>query len=447
MTRLLLADREGLTTLVDGDGPPVVALPGDDMALHRITLTERSGRARRDELLMKVTDLVAGDPGALHVATGPADADGCLWVAVMQADALEAHLARVAAEGVAPAAVVPAALLLPEPSPAEASTAAAAPLVLLRTESLAAAVEPELVPAVAGGADVPPPRPLAELLRGRPIARDALPFDLRQGRFAPPVRWWADRRWQVAAAFLALLAVALALVPLLGDRMREQRIVAAYDASTVELAERALGRDLPSADAAAQALAVARRLREGSGIAPRLSFATATLAAEPEALLATVRADPGTPLTLQLEGPADALNAVARALAGGPFESRQEGRTITLGAARAAVPGESASPAVAEAEARFISARADAAFLAQSPARADTGGSGTERLARLLAAAGLEARPDGDGSVAIAAVRSQVLLPLIADIEAAGLRISSLTIERNDDQTLRASLTLQEMVR
>ncbi|MFN7175954.1 MAG: hypothetical protein ACK4MX_03595, partial [Thermaurantiacus sp.] len=347
--------------------------------------------------------------------------------------------------------VIPAPLQLPEPEPGTLATAAVAPRGMLRSEALAAAVEPALVPAVAGGADVPAPRPLAELLRGQPVRADSLRLDLRQGRFAPPVRWWTDRRWQFAAALLGLLALILALVPLIADRVRDGRIVAAYDAATVELAQRALGRPAPSAEAAAEALALARRQRESSGIAPRLSFATSALAAEPEALLTSVRAAPGGPLILRLEGPADALNAAARALAAGPFESDQQGTAVTLGAVRGPNPTSGPSSAATEAEARFVSARADAAFIAQASLPAEGAGTATERVGRMLTAAGLdvmpERRPDGSAALAITAVRSRVLLPLIADIEAAGARISDLAIDRNDDETLRASMNLQEMPR
>jgi general secretion pathway protein L len=451
MTRLLLSEAEGFATLADSGGPVVVALPGDDIALHRLSLAETGRRAQREELAMKVADLVATDPAGTHVATGAADDQGRLWVAIMRPESLEAHLARIAAEGFVPQAVVPAPLLLPEPEAGTLATATSAPLVLVRSGSLAAAVEPALVPAIAAGADVPAPRPLAELLRSSPVRADALPLDLRQGRFAPPVRWWTERRWQIAAALLALLAVILALVPLVAGQVRANRLVAAYDAATTELAGRATGRPMDSAEDAAQALALARRQREGSGIAPRLSFAIAALAAEPEALLASVRLSPGTPLTLRLEGPADALNAAARALAAGPFESRQQGSTVTLGGLRAPGPAGDAPPEVMEAEARFLAARANAAFIAQSPPPAAPTGTASAHLGKLLAAAGLEAEPtsrnDGATALLIPAVRSQVLLPLIADIEAAGLRIPELAIDRNDDQTLRASIIIQEMPR
>jgi general secretion pathway protein L len=450
MSRILLAGPDGPVTLADRGGPTVVALPGDDIALHRITLGQAGRRARSDELAMKVADLAAGDPAALHVATSAPDADGAVWVAVMAQERMEEALATVAAAGIEADALVPAALLLPEPEAGELVAAASEPLVLLRGTELAAAVEPELVPHLAEGARVPMPRPLAELLRATPPGSIPL-LDLRQGRFAPPVRWWTSRRWQAAAALLLFLALLLACVPLLLSSVREQRITDAYDQGTVALAARTLERPFGSAAEAAAALALARRTAEGSGIAPRLSFATARLESLPAARLDTIDQPEAGPLTLGLAGPADAINQAAAMLAEGPFESSQEGTRVTLGAPRRPPPGAATPPGAIEAEARFVAARADAGFLAMSAARPVRAAPLGERIGQRLEAAGLaevpEAEADGGLLLIIPAVRSRVLLPLLADLEADGIRLSGLAIRRNPDETLFARFTARESPR
>ncbi len=448
MSRVLLARGGAFAPIADSGGPLFVALAGEDVAVHRLVLAETGARARRDELAMKLADLAAGDPSLLHVATSQPDDDGALWVALMEPERMEAAIAAIAAEGLDPQAVVPAALLLPEPEPGAVATASADSLVLVRSGAVAAAVEPELAPHLAAGLSLPAPRPLAELLRARPPAD--VPLDLRQGRFAPPVRWWASRGWQATAGLLAILLLLLALAPLGVERLRSQRIEAAYDEATRAMAARALGKTFPSAEAAAAALALARRTAEGSGVASRLSALVEALEAHPDVRLEALGLAPGAPLAVTLDGPADAQNALAARLAAGPFEAVQQGRRLTLGAPRLPPPRPGAPDGVRAAEQRFLAARGDSAFLARTPRAVPDPAPLAAHVSGRLQEAGLaerpELRPDGAVAVAIPAVRSAVLMPLLADLEARGIRFSALSITRNPDRTLAARFVLRENV-
>lgn len=454
MTRLVLATDRGLEPLAEGEDPAIVAVAGADIALHRLRLAATGRRARADELAMRLADLAAEDPAGLHVATGAPDADGRLWVALVDPERFSARLAGIAQAGLKPRAVVPAALLLPEPEPGAMATAAAGPLVLVRAETLAAAVEPELVPHLGAGAAHPAPRPLAELLRARPPEPSDLGLDLRQGRFAPPVRWWRERRWRIGLGLLLLLALLLALAPALVGGLRDARRAAAHDAESIAIAARATGRTPASAEEAVAALAAARRAAEGSGIAARLAHAVAILERHPEVRLAAVEAHGEGPLALALAGPADAVNAAAAALASGPFEAAQEGSRVRLGPRRPPEPSPATPAGARAAEARVLAARADAMILSALPRPAARGPAAGEapaplaaRVSALLARAGLEARPEPEADglrLAVPAVRSAVLLPLLADLEAVGANVARLSIARNDDRTLRATLVLRE---
>ena len=84
---ILLATEDGVRPLGDAGADPsgatVAVIPGDDVALHHLTLAETDTRARLAEARMRATDLSAQPIEDLHVAVGPADADGASWVAVI----------------------------------------------------------------------------------------------------------------------------------------------------------------------------------------------------------------------------------------------------------------------------------------------------------------------------------------------------------------------------
>lgn len=422
------------------EGPAVAVVPGDGVALHRVQLAETDPAARLAEARMRAVDLAAQPEADLHVAVGPADAQGFSWIGLIDRAAMAELAARLAEATPPPAHLVPAALLLPSPT-AGPAMARLDDRVLVNTGELAGFVEPELTKFLTGSALPPRPESLAAFVPALPPGPDPVPLDLLQGPFAPRRAWWRERRFRLAALLLALLAGLLALAPLLVERGRAMAAIAGYDAAVVELARTALGSAPAEAEAAARALAEARRAAEGAAVGARLSHAAARIEAVPGARLERVTLQPDGGLSLTIGGPAESVTQAQQAILAGAFAGRAEGATLTLGDRRApAVPADATQ--LDRAMARFIGARTDAALLAAARAR-PAPPDGAE-LQAAFAAVGLGDVTVSAGTrgprVGVPAARSTVLLPLVADLELRGADIVQLAIAGNADQTLNATL-------
>jgi general secretion pathway protein L len=434
---ILLATEDGVRPLGDAGADPsgatVAVIPGDDVALHHLTLAETDTRARLAEARMRATDLSAQPIEDLHVAVGPADADGASWVAVIAHDRMAGHLAHFRAAGAEPAHVVPAALLL-DPAEAAPTMARFGDRVLLRTTELAGLVEPSLASALTGSGQLGRFLQLGEFA---PAATpDPLPLDLLQGAYAPRRRWWAERRFRITAILLGLLVAALALAPIAIGQARSAAAVAVSDRAVVELAAQTLGARPADAAAGAAALADARRKAEGGALGARMTFATAILEQVPGARLETARLQPDGSLLLALGGPADAINLVGQRMAGGAFAATASGPTVTIGdrqAARATVDTPLATSML-----RLVTARQDAALAGAVRARGAP--MKPDAVAAALVAAGLAPPGQTGPQISVPAARATVLLPLISDLEMKGARFTSATFTRNADQTITASL-------
>lgn len=434
MTSAIL-DAQGLRTVGDADAT-IGYLATDDLLLHRVPLQSVTAAERLEEARMRAIDLAAQPLDELHVAVGPALADGSSWVAIIAADRLRAHLADFAAAGLDPAPLWPAALAGAAGEAGDAVVARLGGQLLFRSERVAGVAEPALLAA------------LGEV--GLPAATGAIPDfvpgpvidgapDLRQGLFAPRIRWWRQRGFQVAAALLLVLALLLLVVPPWVQAARVQTAVDKMGADLQTIA-RAAG-IAPAATPAATAarLQAARAEREGAALGARLSFLTAAVAAVPGAHVESLRLAPDHDLRLRLGGGADAINQLAAQLQAGPFEVTSHGADVRIGRRRSAT-SPSADRLVA-ARQQLADARRDAAILQQYPARRHTAAD----VAGEFRAAGLEvavADADGRQQLAIAAVRAGVLLPLIARAERTGAAFAGLRIDRNSDDTLRARLDI-----
>lgn len=434
---LLLETEDGVLALGEpgsGDAQATIAvIPGDDMALHRLTLVETDARARLAEARMRATDLAAQPIEDVHVAVGPADAEGACWVGLIARDRMAGHLAHLRAAGADPAHVVPAALLL-EPAEAAPSMARYGDRVLLRTSEVAGLVEPSLASALTGSSQLGRFLQLGEFSPSQ--APDPLPLDLLQGDFAPRIRWWAERRFQIAAALLSLLLVALLLAPALIDRARTAAAVAVMDRAVVDLATQTLGSAPPGAVAAAEALAAARRAADGGALGARLSHVTAIIETIPGARLDSARLRPDGSLLLVLGGPADAINLVGQRTAGGAFAASATGTTLVLGD-RQAGRATSDTP-LAQSMLRLVTARQDAALAGAARARGAPLSADAARAA--FVAAGLAPPAAAGEPILVPAARATVLLPLLVDLERKGARFTAAEITRNADQTISASL-------
>lgn len=437
---MLIATADGVETLVAGtdeEAPLVAVIPGDDVALHRLHLIETEGSARLDEARMRATDLAARPLDELHVAVGPADAEGASWIGIIERERMAGHVAHFEAAGAKPTHIIPAALLLPpEPDgPSLARFGQTGDRVLLKTPEVAGLIEPVLTSSLAGSSQL---GRMARMSAFAPSAvPDPLPLDLLQGAFAPRRQWWKERRFQLAAGLLTLLALLLLAAPTLIDRAKSAATIAAQDRAVVELAGATLGTRPTSAEAGAAALADARRKAEGGAVSARLSAATQAIETVPAARLDSARLETDGGLRLALGGPADAVNTLIPRLAAGPFATTSSGTTVLMGDRRAGAAAN-ASP-LSLSMLRLVTARSDAAIVAAARARGGT--MKPEAVAAVFVASGL-AQPGPTGSIAVPAARATVLLPLLADLELKGAHFTSATITRNADETLAGQFTV-----
>jgi general secretion pathway protein L len=434
MTRLLLATDDGLVPIgPEGEGAAIGVIPGDDVALHRVRLAAGGEKARAVEARERAAELAAAPADALHVAVGPVDEEGEAWLGIVARAAMEAHLDRFRAAGIEPAALVPAALLLPPATDERPEAALLAPTLLVRGGRFAGAIEEELAAAV--GADPAEARPLAERAPALALPPE---LDLLQGPFANRPAWWRARWFRWGAIALLALLLLLAAVPLAMERVHHGLEARAFDLATMALAERVLEKKPESAEAAASALAAARAKVRSTDVAERLAQLLLMVEPIPGARIESLKVSGGN-LLVRLGGPADAVNQVAQAIAGGAFLSRQAGDEIRIGARKPPPLPE------APAEARLARAQMDAEVVAR--ARRAGSGPAPARLARALAQAGIAApvtpAAGGGATVAVEAVRADVWLPLLARLEADGLAIAALDVRRNDDPSLNVSLEVR----
>lgn len=412
-----LATSDGIAAIPGGDpeAPPVGVLRGDDVALHRVMLMETSHKRRREEALMRATDLAAQPMDELHVAVAPAnDAEGGAWIAVIDRTRMAQHVESFRAAGMNVTALVPAPLLLAEDG---AATAELDGVRLVRTREFAAAVEPDLAAMLAPDAIETPFAPAA----------GAAPLDLLQGDFAPRVRWWRLRWVQAGATLLVLLSLLFAALPAIVQHRRAAQIEAASAAQAMELARRVTGSAVPDAASAAQALSRARATAEGSAVAPRLTLVTEVVGSVPAARVEGLRLGGDGTLFVRLGGPAAAVEQAKTGFRARPgFVTRTEGVEVAIG---------QRSPQTPEGDAAIAIAARAAETAPAIPAALEAAG--------LADTATLTS--EGPASVIdIPAVSSTTLQPLIARLEASGYRIGELTIDSGRPPSLSAHLKLSK---
>lgn len=428
---LAIVDADGVRTLADADTAVTGLLATDDLLLHRVALQSATAAERLEEARMRAIDLAAQPLDELHIAVGPARDDGSSWVAIIAAERLRAHLADLAAAGLDPAPLWPAALALDSGACAQLGGQ-----LLFHGARVAGLAEPELLAAL-GADDAPTAAAATEFVPGA-IAEGAP--DLRQGPFAPRIRWWRSRRMQLAAGLLVLLIALLLALPPWVEGRRTQAAIAAMGADIQTLARAAGVPPAATPAATAARLQAARAAREGAALGARLSFLTAATAAVPGAHVERVALGPDNGLAVRLGGSAAAINQLAARLQAGPFATRSHGADATIGGRRAAAPAAAADARLA-AMLQLANATRDAGILQRIPPPAGA----APDAAATIAAAGLEATisgADGHQQLVIAAARANVLLPLIARLEQQGARFAGLAITRNSDDTLRAQLDL-----
>ena len=251
-----LADDHRVVALVPSDQAPVRVRPHGTMPLAQALAAAR---------------LESGGEG-LHVAVAAGERD--ILVATAAQSAMDLWLAELAAVGLIPEALIPAALILPAPATGAVSGELAGQAVA-RTPEAAFAGEPELVAALAGSAS-------------ETVSSDALeaalleawrnpPLNLRQGVYAPRrVSFFRLSDWSQLARMAAVVALLGFLI------LAVETVKLNLDASSRENAALvAAQKRFPAAVdlASAQALAAGELARRGEGGASFTAPAAALLAA------------------------------------------------------------------------------------------------------------------------------------------------------------------------
>jgi len=195
-------------------GRTILAVPGEAATARWLALPAGRDAQVAQAAAYLLEEELAVPRQRLHVALGPPAAEGERLVVVAESAAMEDWLARAAALGLAPDAIVPDHLLLPAPQ--EEEPALALPMdqaVAVRGDRLAFTAEDDLVPLVMGEKPYRLVEDGAEIERLLAQGAAALPVDLRQGAFAPPRRGGA-RPFARAAVLAGLLLASVAAVPL-----------------------------------------------------------------------------------------------------------------------------------------------------------------------------------------------------------------------------------------
>lgn len=201
---------------VPGDEEPVVAVaPADAVTLHWAELPQRSLAQATAAARLLAAEASAQPVGELHVAVGPAEADGSP-IGVVGAGDMAGWLASLQRLGVDPIAVVPAPLLLPRPDEGYLRADLAGRGVV-RGRTSGFADEARLTELVTG--ENPPVQLGREALDAALAAAATSPaLDLRQGPFARrrrfAVDWKLIRRLAVLAATVLAVTLAISLVRL-----------------------------------------------------------------------------------------------------------------------------------------------------------------------------------------------------------------------------------------
>lgn len=302
---------EGFPAIGEGErDTPVAIVPADAVTLHWAELPDRSVAQSTTAARLLAADASASPMAELHVAVGREGTNVERPIGVVAAARMQAWLVELAANGVDPAAVLPAPMLLPRPESGYLRADLGGEGVV-RGPTSGFADEALLTELVTGGAapDIVP----REVLEAAIVAAVAAPaLDLRQGVFARRRRQAVD--WPLARR-IAWLALACLTVSLLISLVQIVRYSAAADA--LELRAEQLARTgLPSGEtvnnADRQLGERLSRLRGGG-----LGF-TRTAAA----VLDAVRAVPGSEVRTLSFDPAGAMRVT--------IATRNEGQIVDL---------------------------------------------------------------------------------------------------------------------
>lgn len=275
----------------DADGPATVLVPNEAVRLLAVDLPLPTRARRLAALPFAVEELIAEPIDSVHLALGIELSPKRYLVGVVRHDRMAEWIARIEAEGLGHAALVPDALALPQPAAGEWAvelgatralvragdgTGFAIPAALLRTAWDAAGRPRTIAYGTALPADM---TDSTDALALDPLARRLLApaLDLRQGIYA--VRRTGAGFWRKLATVAVLGLLAHVVIAAL-DTLALRNIANARVAETRELvATRAPGTALPEEGLAGAVADLLPRPGAGGGANPFLGAATRLSAA------------------------------------------------------------------------------------------------------------------------------------------------------------------------
>lgn len=285
--RLRTADGDIVDAPPDADDRLVAIAPAVDVPLRFLIYSDAAPAQAAAAARLDAARDSLGDASALHIVAGlPAEAGEAVPLAVTTHAAMAAWTGWLAARCLAPAVLVPAAALLPEPEPGTVGMAELGGERIVRGENHAWLSDPALDALIAGECRIVP------------LDSDRLRETLSRAFAAPPLdllsgAWKPKRSWGVDPALPRLgkrLLAALLLVTLAIPAVHALRLVA--DTNRAEAAGVAMAREagVTAPDAVAAEAELDRRLGAAGG--GPLAFSVPA-----SALYCALAAVPGVSLT------------------------------------------------------------------------------------------------------------------------------------------------------
>ncbi|OHE85359.1 MAG: hypothetical protein A2579_09070 [Lysobacterales bacterium RIFOXYD1_FULL_69_11] len=224
-----------------GDGRTWVVVPASGLGLLWTALPARQHTQALAAARLLLDDHAASPVNALHVAVSPHAGTAPRLVAWTDPSSMQGWLARAAAHGVGPDALVPDVLLLPHDEGATDHLRVVKHdgRWLVRGGAMAFSAEPELAMQVLGDAAVHVEASGAFLdACARSAGLEAPPLDLLQGAFAPRVRRGSNDGWRRAAVLAGVLVLS-PWVLLAADAIRHELASRRLQAEAHDMAVRA----------------------------------------------------------------------------------------------------------------------------------------------------------------------------------------------------------------
>jgi general secretion pathway protein L len=298
-----------------GENERIVAVvPGEAIVLHWIELPRLAPAQAAAAARLLAADVAAGPIAATHVALGEPDGDGRRPLALVDDQLMRDWLARLAALGLAPDAIVPMPLLLPGSGGVTVLTTGAR--VNARGPQLAFAAEADVAALILDG-HVQHPIEIAAFEAALPETLATAPVNLRQGRFAMRQNWQPGPQRVRRLGLLTAAAAALWLIAGAAGLLERQRAATRAETQLAEAAAAALPRGTIVTDPRGQ---VAARLAALGGGDRSLSAMTTQL-------MAVLRDRPATALRSLQYTSAGGLNAVVESA--GPEDGAALARALS----------------------------------------------------------------------------------------------------------------------